>query len=124
MLSRNSRATGPKIRVPRGDLIIFDDYTCVFVKLNVSTIFTTYTVFVRTTTALTTSLFLTTPPGVACLTVQTMTSPMLAVLRPEPPRTLIVSTSRAPELSATFKRFPVESLRVTSLRNYINPKIN
>ena len=60
--------------------------------------------FVRTTTALTTSPFLTTPPGVACFTVQTITSPIPATLRPEPPRTLIVHTSRAPELSATFKR--------------------
>ena len=42
--------------------------------------------FVRTTTALTTSPFLTTPPGVACLTEQTIISPILAVLRPEPPK--------------------------------------
>ncbi|BAH80613.1 truncated 50S ribosomal protein L14 [Streptococcus dysgalactiae subsp. equisimilis GGS_124] len=61
-------------------------------------------VFVRTITALTTSPFLTAPPGVACLTEATITSPMLANLRPEPPRTLIVKISRAPLLSATFKR--------------------
>ncbi len=54
---------------------------------------------VRTITALTTSLFLTTPPGVAFLTVHTITSPMF-VLQPDPPNTLIVRTSRAPELSA------------------------
>ena len=38
----------------------------------------------RTTTALTTSPFLTTPPGVASLTVATITSPMLAYLLVEP----------------------------------------
>ena len=36
-------------------------------------------VFVRTITALTTSPFLTTPPGAADLTVATITSPMLPV---------------------------------------------
>lgn len=65
---------------------------------------------VRTITALTTSPFLTTPPGVAFLTVHTITSPMFAVLRPDPPNTLIVRTSRAPELSATFSVFLVGSL--------------
>ena len=35
---------------------------------------------------------------------------MFAVLRPDPPNTLIVRTSRAPELSATLNVFLVGSL--------------
>lgn len=57
---------------------------------------------VRTTTALTTSPFLTTPPGVASLTVATITSPILAYLLVEPPSTRIHSNSFAPVLSATL----------------------
>ena len=60
--------------------------------------------FVRTITALTTSPFLTTPPGAADFTDATITSPIPANLRPEPPRTLIARISLAPLLSATFKR--------------------
>src|SRR4051794_32380430 len=55
-------------------------------------------------TALTTSPFLTLPPGMASLTVQTMTSPMPAYRRPEPPSTRMHSTSLAPVLSATLSR--------------------
>src|SRR3954454_5781408 len=55
-------------------------------------------------TALTTSPFLTLPPGMASLTVQTMTSPMPAYRRPEPPSTRMHRTSLAPVLSATLSR--------------------
>ena len=57
---------------------------------------------VRTTTAFTTSPFLTTPPGVASLTVATITSPMFAYLLVDPPITLMQSNSLAPVLSATL----------------------
>src|ERR1044071_4742917 len=59
---------------------------------------------VRTTTALTTSPFLTLPPGMASFTVATMTSPMPAYRRPEPPRTRMQRISFAPVLSATRSR--------------------
>ena len=59
---------------------------------------------VRTTTALTTSPFLTWPPGFAFLTEATITSPIPAYLRPEPPRTLMHLISFAPELSATLRK--------------------
>ena len=55
---------------------------------------------VRTITAFTTSPFLTTPPGVAFLTVATMISPIFPYLRLEPPNTRMQSSSLAPELSA------------------------
>src|SRR5699024_12838286 len=53
-------------------------------------------------TAFTTSPFFTTPPGVASLTVATITSPMLAYLLVEPPSTRMHSSSFEPVLSATF----------------------
>src|SRR4051812_1781340 len=55
-------------------------------------------------TALTTSPFLTFPPGMASLTVATMTSPMPAYRRPEPPSTRMQRISLAPVLSATRSR--------------------
>src|SRR4029450_8654012 len=59
---------------------------------------------VRTTTALTTSPFLTPPPGRASLTEPTTTSPTCAYRRPLPPSTRITRTSLAPVLSATLQR--------------------
>src|SRR6185437_8012007 len=47
--------------------------------------------------------FLTRPRGIASLTETTMTSPTVAVLRLEPPSTLMHWTRRAPELSATSR---------------------
>src|SRR6478672_2522080 len=55
-------------------------------------------------TALTTSPFLTLPPGIASLTVATMVSPIPAYRRPEPPRTRMHRISLAPVLSATRSR--------------------
>ena len=57
----------------------------------------------RTTTAFITSPFLTRPRGIASFTETTMTSPMVAYLRLEPPSTLMHMTRRAPELSATSR---------------------
>jgi hypothetical protein len=56
---------------------------------------------VRTTTARTTSPFLTAPPGAACLTAAMMMSPTPAYFRFEPPITRIHMISLAPVLSAT-----------------------
>src|SRR6185312_1079198 len=79
-LSRSSRPTGPKMRVRRRSLAV------------------------RTTTARTTSPFLTPAPGSASLTVATMMSPIPAYRRPEPPSTRMQRISFAPVLSATRKR--------------------
>src|SRR6202140_854033 len=54
-----------------------------------------------TTTAFITSPFFTPPRGIASFTDTTMTSPMVAYFRLEPPSTLMHMTLRAPELSAT-----------------------
>ena len=100
--SRSSLATGPKIRVPLGvksSLMI----TAAFSSKRMYDPSLRRVLFtVRTTTALTTSPFLTTPPGVASLTVATITSPILAYLLVEPPSTRIHSNSYAPVLSATL----------------------
>src|SRR4051812_38822647 len=102
--SRSSRATGPKMRVPRG----------LFWASMITAAFSSKAMYVpssrpnslrvRTMTALTTSPFLTVPFGIACLTVATMMSPTLAYRRREPPMTRIVRISRAPVLSATRRR--------------------
>src|ERR1700719_4089375 len=55
----------------------------------------------RTTTAFITSPFFTRPRGIASFTDTTMTSPMVAYFRLDPPSTLMHMTLRAPELSAT-----------------------
>src|ERR1700730_3719357 len=55
----------------------------------------------RTTTAFITSPFFTRPRGIASFTDTTITSPMVAYFRLEPPSTLMHMTLRAPELSAT-----------------------
>src|SRR5215469_15617190 len=57
----------------------------------------------RTTTAFITSPFFTRPRGMASFTDTTMTSPMVAYFRFEPPSTLMHMTRRAPELSATSR---------------------
>src|SRR5215211_907779 len=73
--SRSSRATGPKMRVPRG-LFWASMITAAFSSkaMDVPSL-RGCGFFVRTTTAFTTSPFLTAPCGVAALTVPTMMSP-------------------------------------------------
>src|SRR4051794_29145267 len=76
--SRSSRATGPKMRVPRG----------LFWASMITAAFSSKAMYVpslrpkpflvRTTTAVTTSPFLTAPCGLACLTVAVITSPTCA----------------------------------------------
>src|SRR6516225_56038 len=76
--SRNSRATGPKIRVPRG-LRCASMITAAFSSNAIRVPSSRPNgFFVRTTTARTTSPFLTAPCGVADFTVPTMMSPTRA----------------------------------------------
>src|SRR5215218_2270546 len=76
--SRSSRATGPKMRVPRG-LLCASMITAAFSSNAIDVPSSRpYGFFVRTTTARTTSPLRTAPCGVAVLTVPTMTSPTLA----------------------------------------------
>src|SRR2546426_5745063 len=56
----------------------------------------------RTTTARTTSPFLTALFGMACLIEHTTTSPTVAYRRGRPPRTRLPNICRAPPLSATL----------------------
>src|SRR5437879_12453055 len=63
-----------------------------------------YSLAWRTITALTTSPFLTEPPGVASLTEATITSPIEASNFEPPATTRIHISSRAPVLSATRTR--------------------
>ena len=59
---------------------------------------------VRTTTARTISPFLTPLLGMACFTVATITSPIPAYRRRDPPKMRMHMISRAPVLSATRSR--------------------
>ena len=77
-LSRSSRPTGPKMRVPRGSPSSLQDHGGVLVEADVGAVGAAALLAVRTTTALTTSPFFTPAPGMASLTVATMTSPMPA----------------------------------------------
>ena len=79
--SRNSRATGPKIRVPRGVLSSRMITAAFSSNLMYEPSVRRAPDLVRTITALQRHLFLTAPPGVACFTDATITSPMLANLR-------------------------------------------
>src|SRR3989344_4683140 len=96
-----SRGIGPKILPPLGSM-----------PSRITTAFSSnwmydpsslrYWFFCRTTTALTTSDFLTAFLGSADFTAPTIISPMEAYLRRVPPSTLKHWTIFAPELSATF----------------------
>src|SRR5207302_6606093 len=77
-LSRNSRATGPKMRVPRG-LFALSMITAAFSSNAIDVPSSRpYGLRVRTTTAWTTSPFLIAPCGVAVFTVAVITSPTRA----------------------------------------------
>src|SRR4029450_2351016 len=94
--SRSSRATGPKMRVPRG-LFWASMMTAAFSsKAMYVPSSRPKDFFVRTTTAVTTSRFLTDPCGLACLTVAVMTSPTPGHRRLEPPRTRMQRSRGAP----------------------------
>src|SRR5579859_1089055 len=102
--SRNSRPTGPKMRVPRGSPPSLIRTAAFSSKRIYEPSARRFSLRVRTTTALTTSPFLTPAPGSASFTVATMTSPMPAYRRPLPPSTRIHKISLAPVLSATLSR--------------------
>jgi len=77
-LSRNSRPTGPKMRVPRGSPSFLRITAAFSSKRMYDPSGRLRSFVVRTTTAFTTSPFLTLPPGMASLTVATMMSPIPA----------------------------------------------
>ncbi len=100
-LSRSSRPTGPKMRVPRGSPSPLSSTAAFSSNLMYEPSARRFSFTVRTMTALTTSPFFTPAPGIASLTVATMMSPMPAYRREEPPRTRMHRISLAPVLSAT-----------------------
>jgi len=73
--SRNSRGTGPKMRVPLGNLSSPIITAALSSNLIVDPSLRRIVFLVRTTTARTTVFFLTVPLGAACLTVATIVSP-------------------------------------------------
>src|SRR5699024_8328589 len=77
-LSRSSRPTGPKMRVPRGSPSALRMTAAFSSKRMYEPSGRRRSLTVRTMTALTTSPFLTLPPGIASLTVATIWSPMPA----------------------------------------------
>src|SRR5690606_5157336 len=113
-LARSSRATGPKMRVPSGSrslLIRTAELPSNLMKLPSGrpTPFA-----VRTITALATSPFFTLLLGRASRMETTMTSPIDAYLRFEPPSTLMQYTLFAPELSATSSTLDIWVIAVSS----------
>src|SRR5438105_2616206 len=74
-----------------------------------------YSLAWRTITALTTSPFLTEPPGVASLTEATITSPIEASNFEPPATTRMHISSRAPVLSATRPTFVRRGLRSSGI---------
>src|ERR1700730_7748801 len=102
-LARSSRGTGPKIRVPTGSAWAVMSTAALRSKRITEPSARRMSFETRTTTAFITSPFLTRPRGIASLTETTITSPMVAYLRLEPPSTLMHMTRRAPELSATSR---------------------
>src|SRR3984885_2122285 len=102
--SRSSRPTGPKMRVPRGSPPSLISTAAFSSNRMYEPSARRRFLRVRTTTALTTSPFLTPAPGRASLTVATMTSPMPAYRLPEPPSTRMHKISLAHVLSATLRR--------------------
>src|SRR3954469_22267905 len=99
--ARSSRATGPKMRVPMGSrslLIRTAEFPSNLMKLPSGR---PTSRLVRTITALATSPFFTLELGSASRMDTTMTSPIEAYFRFDPPSTLMQNTFLAPELSAT-----------------------
>src|SRR5439155_19748233 len=91
-LARNSRGTGPKMRVPTGSAWALISTAALRSKRMTEPSGRRISFETRTTTAFTTSPFLTRPRGIASLTETTMTCPTAAYLRLEPPSTLLHTT--------------------------------
>src|ERR1700742_2553265 len=102
-LARSSRGTGPKMRVPTGSIWVLISTAALRSKRITEPSARLMSLAMRTITAFITSPFFTRPRGIASFTETTMTSPMVAYLRLEPPSTLMHMTRRAPELSATSR---------------------
>src|SRR5208282_483989 len=102
-LARNSRGTGPKMRVPTGSDWLLIKTAAFESNLMTEPSARLMSLAVRTTTAFITSPFLTRPRGIASLIETTIMSPTPAYFRFEPPSTLMHITRRAPELSATSR---------------------
>src|SRR5262249_16545514 len=94
---------GPKMRVPTGSICGLISTAALRSKRMIEPSGRLISLEMRTTTAFITSPFLTRPRGIASFTDTTITSPMVAYLRFDPPRTLMHMTRRAPELSATSR---------------------
>src|SRR5438876_10581475 len=114
-LARNSRGTGPKMRVPTGSSCGLMSTAALRSKRMIDPSGRLMSLEIRTTTAFITSPFLTRPRGIASFTETTMTSPMVANLRLEPPNTLMHMTRRAPELSATSRLVCIWIMMLSSL---------
>src|SRR6266478_3219556 len=102
-LARSSRGTGPKMRVPTGSDWLLISTAALRSKRMTEPSARRMSLRTRTTTAFITSPFFTRPRGMASFTETTMTSPMVAYFRFEPPSTFMHMTRRAPELSATSR---------------------
>src|SRR4029450_4149418 len=93
-LARNSRGTGPKIRVPTGSDWLLSKTAALESNLMTEPSARLMSLAVRTTTAFITSPFLTRPRGIASLIETTIMSPTEAYFRLEPPSTLMHITRR------------------------------
>src|SRR5262245_56579913 len=102
-LARSSRGTGPKMRVPTGSICGLISTAALRSKRMMEPSGRLMSFEIRTTTAFMTSPFFTRPRGMASFTDTTITSPIVAYLRFDPPSTLMHMTRRAPELSATSR---------------------
>src|SRR5258708_18990590 len=114
-LARSSRGTGPKIRVPTGSICGLISTAALRSKRITDPSGRLMSLRTRTTTAFITSPFLTRPRGIASFTETTMTSPMVAYLRFEPPSTLMHMTRRPPELYASSRLFCICIIRRLSI---------
>src|SRR5205085_3572067 len=99
--SRNSRATGPKIRVPRGFKSLSITTIALLSKRKIEPSLRLIGCRVRTMTARITSPFLTVPVALASFTFAVITSPIAADCAFPLPMTPIIVAMRAPLLSAT-----------------------
>src|SRR4029450_3375748 len=102
-LARSSRGTGPKMGAPTGSTCGLIGAAGVRSKRMTEPSGRLISFEIRTTTAFMTSPFFTRPRGMASFTDTTITSPIVAYLRFDPPSTLMHMTRRAPELSATSR---------------------
>jgi hypothetical protein len=102
-LARSSRGTGPKIRVPIGSFLLFDQHSRIAVEPDHAAIGTANVLGGAHDDGLHHVALLDAAARNGLLDETTMMSPTEAYLRLEPPSTLMHMTRRAPELSATSR---------------------